>query len=71
MQSYVFVFELFDHVLFDILGNIYVRTADSVNVVEGEKLRVHCIVHGNPLPEITWIVKGNIVILNVYLSQKL
>lgn len=47
-------------------GNIYVKTPDNVNVVEGEKLRIHCAVHGHPLPEISWIVHGKYIIAFLY-----
>ncbi|XP_018329301.1 neuroplastin [Agrilus planipennis] len=41
-------------------SRIYIRTPRNINVVEGEKLRIHCQVHGNPLPDISWFVERHL-----------
>lgn len=42
--------------LFLCLGAIKIKIPGNVNVVEGEKLRIVCMVFGKPAPEISWTV---------------
>lgn len=37
-----------------ISGKIYVKTPKSVNVIEGEKLKIICDIKGSPVPVISW-----------------
>ncbi|KAF2893551.1 hypothetical protein ILUMI_12619 [Ignelater luminosus] len=39
-------------------SKIYVKIPRDITVVEGEKLRVVCQVHGNPTPQIVWVYKN-------------
>lgn len=30
------------------------KVPTNINVIEGEKLKIHCLVRGLPLPEMSW-----------------
>lgn len=39
-------------------SKIYVKIPKDISVIEGEKLRVVCLVLGNPIPTVTWEYNG-------------
>jgi len=39
-------------------SKIHVKIPRDITVIEGEKLRVVCLVHGNPIPQIVWLFRN-------------
>lgn len=41
-----------------VIGAPKITLAEDTPVVEGERLRLHCLVRGNPIPSVVWSIDG-------------
>lgn len=48
------------------ISTLKIKVASNINVVEAEKLRIHCLVVGRPIESITWTINlgGNVTTLS-------